>query len=412
MDRPSWMALAAALLLAWIAVCLGQGGAATSAHTAAVPPPGDRSRLPPVRVLLGSPARRTLKLEVAGPYRITQAGTWRVLAQGSKLPPGTVSATADGLHLAERTFAVGELEIEPVGPATLWVDDTCYRGTLRIRLAPHQRMAAVNVVELEDYIASVVHSEMPARFPLEARRAQAIAARSFALYQMKRADAARRWDLSDGAGAQQYRGVCYRTGDRVLAVETDESRRAAQDTAGLVVLYQGRLICTYYGAVCGGQTAPGSQIFSDAAPPLVSLGCPHCAAAPNASWEVRISRDTLRQAMEPLLRARGKAPADWLEFSTAADDQPQGLPQVVVRTPDGPVTLSAYDVYLRAARLGLKSPRFSAQQEGNTVRFRGRGWGHTVGLCQWGAARLAAEGRGAADILRYYYPTSQLGMVR
>src|SRR5258708_36314358 len=117
---------------------------------------------------------------------------------------------------------------------------------------------------------------MPAAFPEEARKAQAIVARTYALYQKQVADGGSIADLFASTRSQKYLGYQYREGGKLLAGESESSRRIAAATRGQVCHYQGKIFCTYYCAVCGGSTVRGTEVFSDAAPPLVTVNCDFC----------------------------------------------------------------------------------------------------------------------------------------
>jgi hypothetical protein len=119
---------------------------------------------------------------------------------------------------------VTRLELIPIRHPTLWVGDAQYRGTVRFERQSGGTMLVVNAVDLEDYLSSVLNSELPADFPAAARQTQAIAARTYALYQMKTASASGAYDLRNDSQSQVYRGVQYREGGRALAVETDDSQ--------------------------------------------------------------------------------------------------------------------------------------------------------------------------------------------
>src|SRR5207302_4392397 len=107
----------------------------------------------------------------------------------------------------------------------VWVEVHQYRGTVRIHRQSGNTVAAVNVLPLEDYVASVVDGEMPSAFPDEARKAQAIIARTYALYQRDVAEKASIADLFASTRSQKYLGYQYRDGGKLLAGESMASRK-------------------------------------------------------------------------------------------------------------------------------------------------------------------------------------------
>src|SRR5690606_26674136 len=102
-----------------------------------------------------------------------------------------------------------QLEVKVHQAATLWVDGTRYRGDLRLLAQPDGRLSAINLVELEDYLASVLPAEMPVSFGSAALQAQAIVARSYALFQMKTYGPGNNFDVYDSTRSQVYRGLQF-----------------------------------------------------------------------------------------------------------------------------------------------------------------------------------------------------------
>lgn len=269
---------------------------------------GPPSAIPPIRVLLTPKPVATIEIRIDGPYRVQPAGDWRILAQGDRLARHTVEVLSDGFRIGARTFPVTRLEIIPLKHPTLWIGDSQYRGTVRFIRRPGGKMAVVGAVGLEDYLASVLNSELPADFPLAARQTQAIAARTYALYQMKAASPSGYYDLRNNSSSQVYRGVQYRQGSRRLAVETPDSRQIVDQTRGIVATYRGRLFCTYYSAICGGRTTHGGDVFDDAAPPLRSVPCDWCRGSKYYRWEKDLSQGAIETKLHRWAERQRKDP--------------------------------------------------------------------------------------------------------
>ena len=365
---------------------------------------------PTIRVNLTPAPRRSLTIEIDGPYEIRPAGSREVLARGDRLRPAEVSAAAVGLRVGGQSYPVSRLEIVPDSSPSIWIGDHQYRGSVRIYREANRTLRAVNHLPLEEYLASVVDSEMPAAFPDAARQAQAIVARTYALYQMTREHPL--FDLYASTQSQRYLGTQYREANgRRLAGESESSRAAVRATSGMVVVYDGRLFCTYYSAVCGGRTTLGHEVFSDAAPPLQSVSCDWCEAARFYRWTSRASKSELSadlkrhlagsgrsfEALQSLQRMRGEA-YDHRAVYHASDGRRQ-------------YEFSAVDLRRCLGSVALHSPHFDVHDEGHSLVFNGRGHGHGVGFCQWGARGQALAGRGALDIVRHYYPGAAVVIV-
>jgi len=367
---------------------------------------------PPIRVHVGSSDRSKLRIAIDGPYKIRPVGSTRLLQEGARLGPATVAVTPIGFRIANVHYRVSRLELVALTSPSIWVNDHQYRGTLRLFRLPEGGALAVNVVALEDYLASVVDSEMPAAFPICARRAQAIVARTFAIFQMEHRKTHPYFDVYSSTRSQRYLGYQYRNaaGSR-LAGESESARQTSRDTAGIVCTFRGQLFCTYYSAVCGGHTTPGKQVFADAVGPLQSVPCQWCQPARFYRWTTRLSLEEATKHLAPLIRSNEKGFGKLVSLSATAR-KPTAHPKLF-KMSDG-----KYEIFATATQLQrqlplekLHSPRFTAAVDGDDLVLHGRGHGHGVGMCQWGARGLALAGKSALEIVRYYYPGVQLVIV-
>ena len=373
--------------------------------------PYRKTGVPPVRVLLADASGRSATIRVDGPYRVHPVGGWQTLAEGDKLASQSVEVLPYGFRIGGSEFRVTRLEIEPLRHPTLWVGGNLYRGTLRLIRQSDGTLSAINVVDLEDYIASMVNGETPAEFPREARRAQAIAGRTYVLYQMKTLGRDREYDVFDDVRSQVYDGVQHRSGGRLVAAESADGRAIADETRGVVAVYRGRLFCAYYSAICGGETIEGRQVFGDETPAVLArVPCRWCEGSKFYRWSADIPRRTLEDNLRRNLRARGTTVGPVRRFIPLGSDAGTGRAGTIqIVSAGGQVTLTARDFRLHSELTSqLKSDRFTLDDRGETVHFEGRGWGHGVGLCQWGARGQASAGRDCIGILQYYYPGSEL----
>jgi peptidoglycan hydrolase-like amidase len=168
-----------------------------------------------------------LELSSDGPW-------WLRSADGTVLRQGAAGST---MSLTTTEARASELWLETNGGHAVWVNGGAYAGRLRI-LRESGRLLAVNHLPLEAYVASVVGAEMPSSWSMEALKAQAVAARSYALAHMAR-PASRHWHLGSTTRWQAYRG---------LASSTNRTREAAAATTGLILSYQGGIVESLYAA--------------------------------------------------------------------------------------------------------------------------------------------------------------------
>lgn len=364
-----------------------------------------------IRVCLTPSHASRVNVEVNGPFRIVPVGSAQVLSEGKRLAPVRISTSGRTLQLGERVLSASQIEIVPQEPALVWCEGHGYRGALRIQRASGGALVAINVVPLESYVASVVDSEMPAAFGVEARKAQAIVARGYALSQMRAAPSEAQFDLYSNTRSQNYLGCQYRdSAGKLLAGESEESRRIISETAGLVCTYQGRLFCPYYSATCGGRTLVGTELFADAAPPLQSVVCRWCQPAPSYRWEGHLSKRNVEERLQVHF-ARERKFGTLRSLNLAGPVPPGRLPQFTARDEFGTRSISGQELRTLLGSQQLHSPRFTVETAGETIKFRGQGSGHGAGLCQWGARGMAAEGLNAQQILAHYYPGSKIASV-
>jgi stage II sporulation protein D len=255
---------------------------------------------------------------------------------------------------------------------------------IRVLVSPDAR--APVELRLEDYVAGVVAGEMPASFPPEAQKAQAVAARSYALTRKIEAQAAGRGhDIGAGVLAQVFSGK-----------PGAAARAAAEATAGEVLALDQEPVEAYFHASCGGRTEAGLAALGRDLPYLRSVECGRCEHAPGARWTVRLSPRELARAA-----GHGAAATSLRIVSRTASGRAE---KVEVAAGDRRVVLAASDLRQRLGFSRLPSLAFEVRRASGDFVLEGRGQGHGAGLCQWGAAGLAREGRTYREILAHYYP--------
>ena len=254
----------------------------------------------------------------------------------------------------------------------------------------------VNSVDLELYVAAVVTSEYGLE-DLEGNKAMAVLARTYALRSKgKFGDA---YDHVDHSISQVFHGI----GDIKPA-----ALAAARATAGQVLTYDGSLAEAVYHAESGGHTANNESVWTGGKPIPYLRGRedPYANKSPYASWTFRASRSRLLAALR-------KTYGGTVTGIRIADVGPNGRVRTVqVLRRQGNVDVSANDfrlLFLRTfGQYSLKSTIFTARREGGTYVFEGRGFGHGVGMSQWGAHEMAAEGFSYRDILAFYFVGTEL----
>jgi|GEM_PF-1708108 len=314
--------------------------------------------------------------------------------QGQVLEPGGVLAVAaTGAGRARLTGPWGDVEqrlplwIQPASATQVQHKGRRYGGLIEVLDAP-DRPGSLTVVErvpLEDYLRGVVPAEIKASWHPEALRCQAVAARTYACANLGRR-AAMGFDLMDTVSDQVYGGV------GAAHPLTDEAIRA---TEGVVMTWQDKPIEAYFHSSSGGETDDGLAVWGLDLPYL--RGTVDVDASPNASWQVEITPEALRRGLQVLGVSCGV---------------PERL-EVVTRTPHGrarwlAVTGNEGMVRVDANKLrlasGWRSTRYAVTSVAAGWRLDGGGWGHGLGMSQWGAKAFAEAGMSAPAILERYYP--------
>lgn len=288
-----------------------------------------------------------------------------------------------------------------------------YPGSLRFVSGENGRCNVVSVVDVETYVGCVVGREVWPTFAPAAYRAQAIASRTFVLYQMKRRGR-RAYDVVATQGAQVYRGLR----DDVVG---KWAVAAARDTRGIVLTTSDGdaegLFSTFYSAACGGmsQTAGIFSADDDVEPLRGGVPCDYCRIAPGNTYRWGPVRMTLKDVRDHLLETYPKYSSLGVIRRVEVVETTDGGRAVRVRVSGSSgesVELLAERFRLALGGSRIRSTHFELRvEDGRLVFEKGRGFGHGLGLCQWGMQGQALEGRSAGEILRYYYPGSTLRRV-
>ncbi|MBL0057936.1 MAG: SpoIID/LytB domain-containing protein [Elusimicrobia bacterium] len=256
------------------------------------------------------------------------------------------------------------------------------------------RLRVINRVDEESYVRSTVGRELPADWPLEAVKAQAVLARTFLPANRGRHE-------SDGAD------VCDLTHCQAFAgrVSRPEVDRAVLETAGLVLIQDGRPSDIFFHSDCGGHTAWAQDVWPAGRSGLSGSpdgpeDRPSCADSPHHRWRTEISGMELALLMG----------VDEVSGDVAVTSRDRSGRAAQLRW--GSRNLTGESLYLAWGRKRgwheLQSTRFTVQRKGNYFVFEGSGLGHGVGLCQYGARDRAQEGQGFREILRHYFPPADV----
>lgn len=306
-----------------------------------------------------------------------------------ELEPLTVDDIQGRLELTNGQENFGESSsfwLEPSGDGVVWIGDRWYRG--KVELVPGDYgVTAINHVNIDDYLYSVVGSEMPTSWPQEALRSQAVAARSYALYHRNKASG-RDFDLNSTQASQVYKG---------LQGEASSTLSAVDATSGQVLTHGGRVIEAVFHSSSGGHTENSEHVWSKAVPYL--KGVPDFDHdAPVYSWRAQFSLEEVKERLG--------YPGE-IEAVEVLSRTPQGrVNRMNIIGDEGTLTVTGNTF---RQKLELRSTKFDLAVSPTSVSIAGNGFGHGIGMSQWGALGMAEAGRKHDEILTHFYNGTRLG---
>lgn len=305
------------------------------------------------------------------------------------------------IRVAGDGLVVGETPVgavwAPRGSGPWRVGSRTLRGQIRVR-AHSGRVQVLNRVGLEEYVASTVGGEMSPRWPREALRAQAVAARTYVLHEAaKRSGSA--WDVRATTASQVYRGI---------ESETDETRAAARSTRGEVLTYGGEPILAVFHSTAGGRTATAGEVWGRDLPYLRVVEVDGEDDAPHTYWRRVVSQADLAAELSAVGAAFGRLEGVRVTRRTRSGR----VERLEVRGAQTVEELRGDRLRQLVAGLGLRSTLFDIRRGADGFAFVGSGYGHGVGMSQWGARALAERGVSYQRILARFYPGTRLERIK
>ncbi len=378
-----------------------------------------------VRVALATHAS-SVSLSGSAEWRLYDGGGQSVLLRGGRDDIWRIERQSSGRLRAvgsggtATAWREGPLVLRPIARETLVMSNgKRYRGEIRVLAATDSGMLVVNHLPLEDYLRGVVPLEIGDRTPAEAAavEAQAVAARSYAVVRLGGTTAQRPYDLLSTVSDQVYGGA---------DAERPVSTAAVTATRGLVLAYGGRPVSAPYSSTCGGSTAEAPELWRNVAEPFLQRVSDRiadtdryfCDPSPRFRWTRSFTGAELDAAVGRYLRTYGSVPTsgpghvralrvngrtlsgrvesltvqtDRAEWSLRGNDM-----RFVLRSPSGEILNSTY--------FSVESVALGGDGLVRSLTLRGQGYGHGVGMCQWGAIGRARAGLDFRTILQTYYP--------
>ncbi|MFH0986148.1 MAG: SpoIID/LytB domain-containing protein [Candidatus Omnitrophota bacterium] len=368
--------------------------AAESVRDLSVSLPQDLKDLNRIRILVqhNKPA---VQVSVSNPFEVLD-DHGRTVTKGAKLDGATVKPVGQGIQWWSQTVPTRFLVVKSMGHGIRVGSSGVYRDEVLIYKNRGGSLDVISRLELDDYLKSVLPFEGNPKWTLESLKAQAVVSRTFALTKMisRRSE---EYDVSAGFMSQVYAGK---------QIENERTNQAVDATRGEILLYKEKIFPAFFHSTCGGATTAADLVWRvKPLPPLGGVECEFCKNSPHYKWEAKVTPAEIKQKL-----AKQKMPVqDVLGIRTDKIDKTGRAHKLVIQSTwaEKIVDADAFRVWVDPMR--LKSNRITkiAFRDGAFV-FKGRGWGHGVGMCQYGMKYLGELGYSYQDILSHYYPGAQI----
>lgn len=323
-------------------------------------------------------------------------GVPSVSVKGSSLSGQLDIRMVDGAAVVDGSSVQLPLRLEPAGEF-MYIDGRPYRGALVV----YEDSGALMVVDellLESYLAGIINNEISSRWPVESIKAQAVIARTYAIFQREKKKSAV-FDIEGSVLGQVYSGA---------GAEDGAATAAVFQTRGEILEYNGKPALTVYHSNAGGMTEAARDVWQSDFPYLRPVKSPYDKYAPRYRWEFAIEGT----ALGAKLRSAGfdlDEPYSIRPLVTTASGRVKEL--AVKDGHGGRAVMRGEDLRKALGYSHLRSTRFKISKRGTAFVFTGKGSGHGVGLSQWGARGMAEKGYSYDEILEHYYPGTRINRV-
>jgi stage II sporulation protein D len=335
----------------------------------------------------------SLNIKSSGTYEISCGKERKILARGRRLKTTALGHSA-GILIQGKNLNCDKVFIRTRDPDTVIINGRTFRGDVELIKNDANKLNAVNFIEPEDYIKGISIREISHYWPPEAIKAAVIVFRTFALYKIEEG-ISRDFDVTSDIYSQVYSGQ---------AAERYRINKIADQTKGEVLTYKGKILPAFYHATCAGHTEDASLVWNIDIAPLKGVVCDYCKDSPHFKWHYVAA---LKEPEEKL-SSSGKRCAAIKDIVVLGRDASGRITDLKITGSAQELKISAKDFRNIIGPNIIKSTNFNVSIAGPDAVFEGLGWGHGVGMCQWGSYFMAKKGYSAEEILRFYYPGAQI----
>ena len=361
---------------------------------------------PNIRVLLHENIKE-IQIGINQPYNILDFKSNEILANRANLIKSVMylksgefrirPLTTDSTHNVPTTLVKANGNVSIVTNVTnggfVKLNKSEYCGKLIFVPKDDDRFSILEEIGIEEYLPGVIEGEMPIKWKDDALQAQVIAARTYAIYQRKiKSNALYHINKQDLAYKGSY-------------MNHTKTKKIVDKSRGTVMVYDWKLFPGYFHSTCGGHTEDINLVFNlKSIPPLSGVDCGHCNKSKYYHWKKTLRKNAIENKLNFT-----KSKVKKIRNITAEEIGPGGhCSTIKIEHAGGTKRVNANDFRLLVGPNNLRSTSFSIKNNGSSFIFEGIGWGHGVGLCQYGTQSMAKSGFRWFEILRHYYPEIDL----
>ncbi|GAX59763.1 sporulation protein and related proteins [Candidatus Scalindua japonica] len=358
---------------------------------------------PDIRVLLHKNIKE-IEIEINQPYRVSYFKSNEILSNKENLTKSVIYLKSGNFRIKSltsgSTLDVPATFAKADGNVTVFSDNGFvklnklkYSGKLIFVPDNNNRFSILEEIGVEEYLPGVIEGEMPIKWNDDALQAQAIAIRTYAIYQRKvKSNALYHINLQDLAYKGSY-------------MNQAKTKEIVEKSRGTVMVYDWKLFPGYFHSTCGGHTEDINLVFNlKSIPPLSGVNCGYCNKSKYYHWTKKLGKNEIESKLN-----NKNSKIKRIRNITTEKVGPGGhCSTIKIDYAGGTKRVNANDFRLLVGPNNLRSTSFKVKKNGSSFIFDGSGWGHGVGLCQYGTQDMAKSGIKWFDILRHYYPEIDL----
>ena len=329
------------------------------------------------------------------PYSITVTSDYPIIIQShAKISPSDrVVVRLKDNYIFVNNNSISGKRVELASQGYLKLNDKKYRGAFAIVLAD-KKLMVINKIPLDEYLYGVLPSEVSPKWHKELLKAQAVAARSFAVYYRLNSKHTE-YDLDSSVLSQVYKG---------MNIENENTNAAIDETSGEVVAYDGNVIQAFFHANSGGKTASSEEVWGGKLDYLKSVNDPYCNEGTHYKWNLKLQASAVADALYKNRINTGEI----YDIKLISRTESGRVFLLKIYGSNGTFEIKGKDLRRYIGVDKLRSTNFSVKISEEGVFFEGYGWGHGVGFSQDGARGMAEKGRGYKEILKHYYSNCEV----